>query len=372
MSLIEKVAKRLDKKPRDARSTRSDEEAFPFDGEDESYSNEYGSHDDYEAADARGGLEYDRQPPADRMADLDNPDGYMAERQTVVSRRQQQRPSPLHEAPYAAHCFDLDFMPLESKGIISPQTTNERHARDVRAIKRRLLARMKFFSAGKGTPGIERRDAGRGDARRENKVLVTSSSPGEGKTFFALNLALSLVIEERANVLLIDADLPRASLTALLGLENQGGLTDKLMSPSMDISEVLIQENSLPMMFMPRGSQIPSAITLFNSEATPDLLQRISHRFRDYLVIIDTPPMLASAGTDIMAKYADQVAFLVEAGVTKESTVVSAVELLPDTEKVNLVLNKSFTADETAHFGNLYGYYGYYPHAPVQPEDESR
>ena len=75
---------------------------------------------------------------------------------------------------------------------------------------------------------------------RGHRVLIASANPGEGKTFSAVNLALSLAVEADHDVLLIDADIAKPSVLDTLGLEDGPGLMDALADAHLPLGDCLI------------------------------------------------------------------------------------------------------------------------------------
>ena len=99
---------------------------------------------------------------------------------------------------------EIDWVRLAELGFVTPSDVNTKTIEEYRNIKRPLV----YNAFGTGSVGIE----------RSNLILVTSSIPGEGKTFTAINLALSIANERDKKVLLIDADVARPSIAKHLGI----------------------------------------------------------------------------------------------------------------------------------------------------------
>jgi integrase len=132
---------------------------------------------------------------------------YQSRRAAAARRRGQDTPdgqavpwtqftAPEQDASFSS--FEIDFDRLAKKGFVSPKFSGRELSRDIRTIKRRLLRRLNFLCR------YERID---NDPRSGcPAILITSSEPEEGKTFLAVNLALSFTMEERLRVLLVDED----------------------------------------------------------------------------------------------------------------------------------------------------------------------
>jgi len=128
--------------------------------------------------------------------------------------------------------FDLDMNALYEAGFFVPGHAHGNQPFELRSIKRRLLRRLGMLQRSGGSQRILRRSG-----RARNLVLVTSTRPGEGKTFSAANLALSFACENKQSVLLIDGDSPRPKIKHIFGLPDGPGLADKLLDPKLKFSD---------------------------------------------------------------------------------------------------------------------------------------
>ena len=251
-----------------------------------------------------------------------------------------------------AKSFDLDYAQFKKSGLYYPDAKATQLAMELRAIKRRLLRRVGFLRASGD------RQAFRRPGRQRNVVLITSSRAGEGKTFNALNIALSLAIEDQIETVLVDADIQRPKVRARLNLPAAKGLTDVLTEPAIGVDDVQIRAKQAPLTVIPEGSAVDRASELFAGDETQRLITHLSMQNPDGLIIIDAPPVLATTEAVILAKYVDEIVFVVEANATPEPAVASAVdELLDINPNVSLVLNRCLVGAGGSHYGS-YEYYG--------------
>lgn len=123
-----------------------------------------------------------------------------------------------------------------------------------------------------------------------NLIMVTSALPGEGKSFTAINLAISIAMELDNTVMLVDADVARPSVLNMLGLPPSKGLLDVLQDNSLDISGVLLRTNIEKLSILPSGTPHPRATELLASDIMIRLLDDMASRYNDRIIIFDSPP----------------------------------------------------------------------------------
>jgi exopolysaccharide/PEP-CTERM locus tyrosine autokinase len=245
--------------------------------------------------------------------------------------------------------FKLNFSKLRDLGFITPLNRRSRLNEEMRLIKRRLIQKMTLND-------VSHLDTNQSTGM-EHVILVTSSKPGEGKSFFTLNLALSIAVDEGYNVLLVDADVARPALTRLLESNITTGLTDLLRDPHLDMSDVLQREKNYPLTFLAAGSGVASATNLFAGRNMKYLVDDIAQRYPDRIIIFDAPPLLASTEPLVLAQYAGQIAFIIDSQTTPKVTVEAALNVLDRHDNVNLVLNKTRISLAMEQFGAYYEAY---------------
>jgi receptor protein-tyrosine kinase len=187
--------------------------------------------------------------------------------------------------------------------------------------------------------------------------MVTSSVPGEGKSFTAINLAISMATEMESTVLLVDADVTKSSVVRYLGLEADRGLLDVLRDPTVQLADVLIKTDIAKLTVLPSGRSFAHATEVLASSAMKNFVSDISTRYHDRIVIFDCPPLLATSEASVLASYMGQIVFVVEAERTPQDAVKDALAHLVNCAHVGIILNK---APSRAAGGDYYGYgYGY-------------
>ncbi len=245
--------------------------------------------------------------------------------------------------------YPVDWASLKARGMLVPEMATTQMAEEYRVIKRPLL--MNAFP--EEDNGIE----------RANLILVTSSVPGEGKTFTAMNLALSIAMERDRTVLLIDADVAKPSIAGLFGIPAEIGLTDLLKDRNLRFSDIAIKTDIPNFTLMPAGKQDRHSTELLASDSMKRLANELSARYPDRIVIFDSPPLLAATQGAVLATLVGQVVLVIEADSTPQYVVQESISKLDGCEVIGCVLNKTKKGLGFNYYGYFYGYgygYGYY------------
>ena len=175
---------------------------------------------------------------------------------------------------------------------------------------------------------------------RNNVILVTSAVPGEGKTFTSLNLALSIVRDREMRVILVDGDVARPGLTPTLGLEGRPGLNDVLEDTSRDVSTVTYQTDIEGLFFVPAGKWHDQAPEFFAGSRMPQVIEDLSRRVGNGVIILDSPPLLATNEAQVVTRYVGQVLLVVRADDTEQRAVRDAMALVDKSTPISAVLNR--------------------------------
>src|SRR5262249_18360187 len=151
-----------------------------------------------------------------------------ATRSPTVTAERDANSEPRIEKP-SKLLVGIDLNGMASAGFVTPDGPRGQIAEEFRVIKRPIIENAHWRSATR----IE----------RGNRVMVTSALPGEGKTFVAINLAMSIAKEVDSSVLLVDADVANPSVAKVMGLQAGKGLMDALASEQIDVGDVMLQTN---------------------------------------------------------------------------------------------------------------------------------
>jgi exopolysaccharide/PEP-CTERM locus tyrosine autokinase len=233
----------------------------------------------------------------------------------------------------------IDLERLRRQHMILPDDKRTLIAEVFRRIKRQILLNLSLPKTG----------------AHPNLVMVTSSVPEEGKSFCAVNLALSIAQEMDHTVLLVDGDMARPSLPRIFGFEAGTGLMDVLLDRQTHLSDVLCKTDIGKLMLLPAGTAHPHATELLASGAMRALLTDLSAHDPRRVVIFDSPPLMAASEASVLAGQMGQVVVVVEAGKTTEAVVKDALGRIESSNVVGLLLNKG----ERANLWDGYGEYGY-------------
>lgn len=218
----------------------------------------------------------------------------------------------------------IDRDHLRRKCMITPDGERTPLAESFRRIKGQILA-----------------NAAKSKTRApSNLVLVTSALPGEGKTFCAVNLAISIALEMDRTVLLVDADVAKPSVPRTLGIDAEQGLLDVLLDRRIDLSDVLCKVDIGKLTLLPAGTAHQHATELLASDAMRLLLQEMAERYHDRIIIFDSPPLLAASEAGVLVSQMGQIVMVVEAGKTSEAVVKAALGRIESNNVTGLLLNK--------------------------------
>jgi receptor protein-tyrosine kinase len=236
--------------------------------------------------------------------------------------------------------LEIDLEGLEERGFVSLTNSRRLVNEEYRAIKRKVLNN----AFGPLSATLE----------NSNVIMVSSPRPNDGKTFTAINLALSIALEQDKTVLLVDADVLRPSVMRELGVNFDKGLMEYLLGDITSLSDVMYSTNVEKLKVIPAGKSHHLSTELLASEKMWETVQEFSRRYSDRVVIFDTPPLLGINETAILANLAGQAVVVIKENSSKISDVNEAIQQLnPD-------MSKGFVVNQSTQGGDGSGYYGYY------------
>ncbi|WP_068077097.1 AAA family ATPase [Novosphingobium lentum] len=244
---------------------------------------------------------------------------------------------------FAGHYHHIDRRHLREQCLIEPDGPVTGLLEEFRIVKRQLLLTASESRQGIGAPHGER-------------ILVCSALPGEGKTFCAVNLALSIAAEKDNEVLLVDADFAKPSVLSALGLPGGPGLMDALADPSLPVEDCILGTDIPGLFVLPAGNSTGSDTEFVASSRTASVLDRLTQHAPSRIVIFDSPPALAASPASELAMHVGQAVMIVRADRTGEAALRDALNLLSGCEDIKLLLNCTKFSPTGRRFGSYYGY----------------
>lgn len=166
-------------------------------------------------------------------------------------------------------------------------------------------------------------------------VLVTSATPGDGKTFTACNLAYVMAETYGYRVLLVDADLRRPAISRLVNLPDGVGLGEALRSASPQKLALVTLTQRLT--FLPAGRPTSNSIEALVSQRLQQILEEASTNFE--WVILDAPPVAPTSDARLLSKMVDGTIFVIRAGKTQHADVQKSIDMVGRDHILGVVLN---------------------------------
>jgi protein-tyrosine kinase len=250
------------------------------------------------------------------------------------------QPSPAEVRPRSKEVH-IDLEALAAAGFVTPQAQRSQIADEFRVIKRPIIRNAREHSGPR--------------AERANLVMVTSAIPAEGKTFVALNLAMSIALEVDSTVLLVDADVANPCIMKITRLpQDYKGLLDLLTNTDTKLPDVLLRTNVEKLSLLPAGTAHGRATEMLASENMARLLEEMASRYPDRILVFDSPPLLATTEARALASHMGQIIVVVEADRTSQVMVKHALETIESCPVVMMVLNKAPRPEVGSYYGQNY------------------
>lgn len=234
-------------------------------------------------------------------------------------------PAPIRW-PTALPAADFDLSRLEAAGLYPPERSAARLRNEYRAIRREVVgaSQEKVPASGQPVGPI---------------VAVTSAAPGDGKSYTALNLALSIAGQGVYDVLLVDADFVKRTISLACGLGDRTGLAELLGHPAASFFDYAYPTRTPRLHVLPAGIGARSAHDLFAPARVAAAFGAMRAAMAEHIVIVDTPPILASSDTSVVLDVVGQVLLVVRAGKSLQDSVREAVNRIRKTVPVGVILN---------------------------------
>lgn len=267
-------------------------------------------------------------PALDVPADLPEPP-------PPVAAAPEEEAGPVRAPDWSGRPQPIDRDALAQAGYILPDEQATALSEEFRLLKRDLLSQLR-------------------DHPRGNRVLLCSAHSGEGKTFCAINLALSLAAEKDREVLLIDADFGKPGIPEALGLTAGPGLMDAIADPSIAIEDIVLRTDIPSLSVLPAGERSNNDTEYLASARTETLLRRLTEGRPERIILFDSPPLLAASPAAVLAGHVAVALLIVRADRTAESALRDAAGMLKGGAQVQLLLNGVTYSPSGRRFGSYY------------------
>lgn len=188
-------------------------------------------------------------------------------------------------------------------------------------------------------------------------IMVTSAIPKEGKSFVTANLGISLANGMDQHSLLVDCDLRKPSLAAMFGIDESRGLVDYLRD-HIELSELISKTTMRKLSILTSGKPAVNPAELLSSSRMHALVEELSSRYEDRIIIFDSPPILIAAESSVLAGQVDAVVLVVRQGGASTTEIQKVVDIIGTERIIGIVFN-----DRTINYFEkslIKGYGNYY------------
>jgi exopolysaccharide/PEP-CTERM locus tyrosine autokinase len=234
----------------------------------------------------------------------------------------------------------IDRVELRAAGLLPPEHQERQISDQYRQIKRPLIGAANAAGAVAGSDSA--------------LIMVTSALAGDGKTFTSVNLAMSLAKERDFDVVLVDGDVAKPHISRVLGLQDDKGLLDVLREESMELESLVLPTDIPGLSVLPAGRHSDAATELLSSQRMKSVAQQLQGTDVRRMVVIDSPPLLLTNESRVLAGSVGQVVVVVRSGKTSQQNLLDALSYLDATKQaIGLVLNQ--TLNNSAEHNYEYG-----------------
>ncbi len=187
-------------------------------------------------------------------------------------------------------------------------------------------------------------------------IMVTAVSPREGKSFIAANLGITLAQGVDQHSLLVDCDLRRPRLAGLFGINSHRGLVDYLKKEA-DLPELLVQTSLQKLYILPSGRSPVNPAELIGSSRMQNLIETLSSRYEDRILIFDSPPVNVASETTVLAGQVDGVLLVIRQGGSRKPQIQKFLDTVGRDKILGVVFNAQTSNVLERSLLKGYGYY---------------
>lgn len=181
-------------------------------------------------------------------------------------------------------------------------------------------------------------------------MMVVSALPGEGKSFVAVNLAITIAQSINDHVLLIDCDVRKPCVHSLFGFGPVSGLSEYLLTGT-SISPFLLKTPVEKLTILPAGTPPHNPAEILSSEKMSKLFEEVKSRYNDRYIIIDSPPPQLTAEANVLARQVDGLILVVKYRSTPRELVAALVEKTGKEKIIGVVANR-FDMRSSFYYGH--------------------
>lgn len=176
------------------------------------------------------------------------------------------------------------------------------------------------------------------DRKPARSILVTSTLPGEGKSYISSNLAISVAQGLDQYALIVDCDLRAPCQAAMFGLSGNRGLSNYLRGEA-ELPDLMQKTSVNKLSLLASGKTPANPAELLSSSKMSSLVKELTNKYDDRIIVFDSPPALAAAETAVLAEDVDGVILVVRQGRAGAPQVKRVVELIGKDKIIGSVLN---------------------------------
>jgi protein-tyrosine kinase len=176
------------------------------------------------------------------------------------------------------------------------------------------------------------------DRERPKRIMVTSALPGEGKTYVAANLAVSIALGIDEHVLLVDCDLRQPHLHKMFGFRKAEGLHEYLAG-KRHMADLILSTRIDKLSMLAGGSVPPNPTELLSSRMMSEFVDKLGERYKEHFIVMDSTPSHFLAEASVLAKFVDGIIFVVRAGKGHREAILKSVTNLGKEKILGIVFN---------------------------------
>ncbi len=179
-------------------------------------------------------------------------------------------------------------------------------------------------------------------------IAVVSPTPASGKTFTAINLAISIAKQPTKTAMLVDFDFRRPRIASYLGLKVDKSLNDYLDGSEI-IENIIVNPGISKLVVLPTLRSMKKPAELIGSAKVRGLINELGSKYQSRIVIFDLPPVLNADDAMVMMPMVDCVLLVVANGMSSKTEIEDTLHHIPKEKLLGIVMNKA-EVDQKAYY----------------------